>query len=172
MQNPPKRTIAACLPSSESFLIIFMGVLRSPHRRCAFRIVSTLVYSQCHVVPLYPLRGRRERGNWAREPCYVVWRVGFGFDGSHAVASSTPARIPAFPAGALRASRLSVCDGKEAVPGARPAIVCERESPGTPPDGPGSGSALRPAACTPSRSQQPPTALTGPPPGNRRHTPC
>jgi hypothetical protein len=56
------RTIAACLPRSESFLIIFVGVLHSPHRRCAFRIVSTaLVYSQCHVVPLYPLRGRRER---------------------------------------------------------------------------------------------------------------
>jgi hypothetical protein len=62
MQNPPKPTIAACLPRSESFLVIFVGVLHSPHRRCAFRIVSTtLVYSQCHVVPLYPLRGRRER---------------------------------------------------------------------------------------------------------------
>jgi hypothetical protein len=97
MQNPASHTFSACLPRSESFLIIFMGALHSPHRRCAFRIVSTtLVYSQCHVVPLVSPAGTpRTRGNWAREPCYVVWRVGFNFDGSHAVASSTPAGIPA-----------------------------------------------------------------------------
>jgi hypothetical protein len=62
MQNPPKpRRLQHVFPG-QSFLIIFVGVLHSPHRRCAFRIVSTtLVYSQCHLVLLYPLRGRRER---------------------------------------------------------------------------------------------------------------
>jgi hypothetical protein len=86
----------------------------------------------------------RTRGNWAREPCYAVWRVGFNFDGSHAAASSTPARIPASLPRLCGASQLSVCDGKEAVPGEvpegdrgpgaragpaseRPAIVCERD---------------------------------------------
>lgn len=138
------RTIAACLPRSESFLIIFVGVLHSPHRRCAFRIVSTaLVYSQCHVVPCIPGGDAANAWKLGREPCYVVWRVGFNFDGSHAVASSTPARIPASLRLCGHPTSVSAA-GKAAVPGEsaggdrgpraragpaseRPAIVCERD---------------------------------------------
>ena len=170
MQNPPKpRRLQHVFPG-QSFLIIFVGVLHSPHRRCAFRIVSTtLVYSQCHVVPLHPLRGRRERVEIGPRALLCSLARGLQLWRVTCCCLEHASQNSGFPAEALRASHLSVCDGKEAVPGesaegdrgprarAGPNQRAARDrlrtrSPRTPPDGPGSGSALRPAACTPSRS--------------------
>ena len=138
--------------------------MRFPHCLGSTRVLAT----SCSPL-VSPAGTPRTRGNWAREPCYVVWRVGFNFDGSHACCLEHASQNSGFPAKALRASHLSVCDGKEAVPGevpegdrgprarAGPNQRAARDrlrtrSPRTPRDGPGSGSALRPAACTPSRS--------------------
>jgi hypothetical protein len=141
MQNPPKpRRLQHVFPG-QSFLIIFVRVLHSPHRRCAFRIVSTtLVYSQCHLVPCIPCGDAANAWKLGREPCYVVWRVGFNFDGSHAVASSTPARIPAslprlcgHPTSVSGTGRrrcpeeIEDQEHEQVLTSERPAIVCERD---------------------------------------------
>jgi hypothetical protein len=173
MQNPPKPTIATCLRRSGRCLVIFVGVLHSPHRRCAFRIASTaLVYSQCHAVSLYPLRERRERveiGSVSPAMQSGAWASTLTGHMLLPRARQPEFRLPCrgsagIPPRCLRREEAVPGEVPEGGPGVRagpaserPAIVCERESPGTPPDGPGSGSALRPAACTPVTFTRPAT---------------
>jgi hypothetical protein len=151
------------------------GVLHSPHRRCAFRIVSTaLVYSQCHVVPSYPLQGRpRTRGNWG--PVSPAMQSGAWASTLTGHMLVPRARQPEFRlpcrgsagipppqclrregGGARRRSRTK-STSRSCQRAARDRLrtrIAENTSrmgpdrPRTPPDGPGSGSALRPAACT------------------------